>query len=350
MTRAWLSAPVVVPGAHTLPQQELWGRMDAALEAVGADERLRQQAAFVYARSEIDARHLELPIDELAARTDWYRALNEATHRLSARTLETLGHEAIGSCDGFIAVTSSHQGFPSLTRVLQEASGFGLNTLCFDLAGLGCSGPTHGMALAHTLVSSGTCRRVCVLCVDTMGSHGAMRRHHDAPRFAQIVAHCLSSDAAGAIIVSAEPLEGAMASYGGARLVAELWPGALDQNDYGACEHNQPYMSVGKAIRTRLVEETSRVLGALAEGSVFVHPGGKALMSALAQARPSLSDTIALSTGVLADHGNVGASSLLWVLASAHARSWALCPAFTLFALGPGIVTTALTLTEVSAP
>ena len=342
--RRWLGRPVLVPGAETVEQGELSQRMDAALAECGAPARLRQQSAFVHQRAGVARRHFELSLDECAGRRDWHRATNDATERLARRVLDAVDPDVLRGCDGLVCVSSSHAGFPSLSRVLQDGLNLDRSTLCFDLAGLGCAGPTHGLFLADTLLSRGACEAVCVACVDVMGTQGALRRHLSVPTLAQVVAHCLASDAAGVVVVRREPWPGAVLHYSGAELSSDLWPGSLDQNDLNACEHNEPFLAVGKAIRTRMTAETAPLLEAL-EGSRFIlHPVGKALMTALGAARPELNDSIAVASDVLEDHGNVGAASLLWVLGRALERGLALTPRATLFALGPGIVSTALTL------
>ena len=344
MTRAWVSTPALVAGAQTIDQGQLALRMDAALAECGAPSRLRQQAVFVHQRAGVARRHFELPLDESAQRRDWFRATNEASERLARRALEALEPSVLRSCDGLICVSSSHAGFPSLSRVLQDGFGLDRSMVCFDLAGLGCAGPTHGLFLADTLVGQGVCDAVCVLCVDVMGTQSLLRRHFAVPTLAQVVAHCLASDAAGAVVVRREPWPGAALDYDGAALRSELWPDSLDQNDLNACEHNEPFLAVGKAIRTRLTQEVEPLLEALGESRFLLHPGGKALMTALGAARPDLGDSIAIASDVLENHGNVGAASLIWVLGRALERRAALTSRLTLFALGPGIVTTALTL------
>lgn len=201
MTGVWLGRPVLVPGEQTVDQGQLALRMDTTLAACGAPSRLRQQAAFVFQRAGVARRHFELSLDESAARRDWFRATGRASERLARRALEAVDSSVLGACDGLVCVSSSHAGFPSLSRVLQDGLGLARSTLCFDLAGLGCAGPTHGLFLADTLLSRGACAAVCVVCVDVMGTQSALRRHVTVPTVAQMVADGLASDAAGVVVV-----------------------------------------------------------------------------------------------------------------------------------------------------
>lgn len=350
MSGIWMGRPALEPGAETVDQGQLARWMDARLVECGAPSRLRQQAAFVHQRAGVARRHFELPLDESAARRDWFRATNRAAERLARRALEAVEPDVLRGCGALVCVSSSHAGFPSLSRVLQDGLGLDRGTLCFDLAGLGCAGPTHGLFLADTLLGRGACDSVCVVCVDVMGTQSALRRHLVVPTLAQIVAHCLASDAASAIVMRREPWDGAALRYDEAALLSDLWPGSLDQNDLNACEHNEPFLAVGKAIRTRMTGEIAPILDALEGSRLLLHPGGKALMTALGEVRPELADSVAIASDVLEDHGNVGAASLLWVLGRALERGLPLAPSATLFALGPGIVSTALTLGAVSLP
>jgi predicted naringenin-chalcone synthase len=339
-----------VAGAHTYAQARLADELHAELEPLGDARAVAQLVRFVYAHSAIVERHLEVPLEEARRRDDWVRLVNEATLSLCLRSLGELfageGAPPASACDGLVAVSSSHAGFPGLTRLIQERLGFPLDALTFDLGALGCAGPTQGLYLATTLVATGACRNVCLVCVDAMGTHGAARRHRRAPSMAQVVAHCLASDGGAALVISKDPGPRPLLSFRAAMLRNQLWPGALDLNDFTADEDNQPFMSVGKEIRNRIVEELApTVEDPAARGSpILFHPGGAALMKLLAERWPELADSIALSCAVLAQHGNLGSSSLLWVLAEAMARRETLAPRLRLAALGPGIVSTLLTL------
>ncbi|MEL6187361.1 MAG: hypothetical protein AAFU79_22285, partial [Myxococcota bacterium] len=315
--------------------------MRGRLEGVDGAEALRKAVALVFARAEIQEVHHELGPDTVD-RVDWRQAVNEAAEALSRRTLARLEGDP-GACDAFVTVSSSHAGFPSLSRQLQEQAGFPLDARCFDLHGAGCSGPAQGLQLADLLLRTGAARRVCVLCVDVMGSYGQLRRFSQPPSMEELVAHCLASDGAAALVMSIQP--GPHLSYLGLSAHERLWSASLDQNALAASADNQPYLAVGKNIRTRLVEETS---GWFAERCsdevVLMHPGGAALMARVTEAQPDRAASVDISRTVLREHGNLGAPSVLFVLREALARRLPLGSRLTLFALGPGIVTTAVTL------
>src|SRR5579871_4250237 len=390
--RFYLRRLALAHGAHSYAQEEMADRMRRRLASVPDAEATSQVVGFVYGHSGIQRRFFELPLQEIEKRGDWYRMTNQASHAMATRALGALlGDElpasacdalivvsssyagfpslsrrlqeqfsfpvetqcwdlaALGcelpasACDALIVVSSSYAGFPSLSRRLQEQFSFPVETQCWDLAALGCAGPTHGIAMAQALLEAGACKNACVVCVDAFGTHGEARRHKAPPTMAMLVAHCLASDGAAAFVVGRDPGPRPLLSYRSCKLVSRLWPGSLDQNDFTADQDNQPLISVGKEIRTRIGDELAKVLDddSLRE-PLFVHPGGAALMRLLRERYPPLAATADLSMSVLADHGNLGAPSVLWVLDRALSASFAVAPRFRLVALGPGIVTTLL--------
>lgn len=345
----FVEPPFVVAGRHDYPQAELAEAMRGRIAALPGVESTRQMVGFVYEHAAIDTRHLEVSLAELGERRDWYRVVNEATLALARRALAGILRPELPAerIDALIVASSSFAGFPALSRLLQVEQGLRLDALCYDLAGLGCAAPTHALALACMLVESGRCRTVAVVCADAMGTHGESRVHHEVPSMSQLVAHCLASDGAAALIVAREPSRADALAFVGHRLDARLWPASLAENDLTASPDNQPLIAVGKAIRTRLLDELGPLLAELErepEATTLFHPGGASLMRTLGQHDPRLRPTLALSSKVLREHGNIGAASVLWVLHEACRREGPLTPIVRLVALGPGIVTTCLRL------
>ncbi|MEZ4293444.1 MAG: hypothetical protein R3B70_00585 [Polyangiaceae bacterium] len=332
-------------GAHAYSQDFLAEDMRSRLRSVPDGRAMAQMTGFVYDHSAIEQRFIEVDIDEIDRRHDWIRMVNQANQSLATRALLRLFNSGADprECGALVVVSSSYSGFPSLSRRLLEPCGFSLDTVCYDLAGLGCAGPTHAIAFAHALLQQGFTGAVCVVCVDAMATHGQARHHKHAPSMAQIVAHALASDGAAALVIGRDPGPSPLFSFESCRLTSHQWPSSLDQNDLTADEDNEPFLSVGKDIRTRILPELSKVLDDDAlSSSVFLHPGGAALMRSLKSRYPTLVPSADLSMSVLAEHGNLGASSLLWVLDRALRRGASIDPRFRLVALGPGIVTTSL--------
>lgn len=346
MSHHFCRALVTVPGRHTVEQDELAEQMKTRLDGLPDPDQRGRLVGFVYAQSGIRSRHLELDPTGLDRRKDWIQVVNEATRVLAERTLAALRErdpEGVANADHFLVVTTSHVGFPSLSRTLQQSSGIPLDAVCYDVAGLGCAGPTHGLHLAWTMLREG--RSVVLLFVDTMATWAACRSFDEVPPINEVVAHCLASDGAAALVLGAEPGPSPLYGAGRCTLRTQLWPDSLDQNDFNAGTAGRPFLSVGKDIRTRLVDETVGVFDAERRlEPMLLHPGGPDLMKRLGDAVPELGVPIRTSLGVLQQHGNLGSASVLFVLEQWLRDGGPLGPRFHMFALGPGIVTSLLTV------
>ncbi len=355
----YLGCPAVVPGRHRHTQAELAAALRGRLTELDGADSIRKMVGFIYEHSAIEHRHLEVELAQIAERSDWYLLVNDATFSLARRALAALAKAgtALAELDGLIVVSSAFAGFPALSRRLQVEFGLDLELRCYDLAGLGCAGPTHGLELADMLVATGACKNVAVVCADAMGTHGESRIHHQIPSMSQLVAHCLASDGSAALTVSAAPPKhGSSLAYTDCRLSSRLWPESLAENDFTTSTDNQPLIAVGKAIRTRLLDELGPMIADIDPDTSFFHPGGAALMRILGTARPELSATLELSSTVLRERGNIGAASILFVLNAAWTQhEWTrsdarIGPTLRMIALGPGIVSTQLLLTGVDLP
>lgn len=339
--RAWCQALSTELGKHTHAQQFLADRLREKLAPLPNSRPSTQLLGFIYERSEVRKRHVEADLGEVDARSDWRRLVNEATISLARRALAGLGD--LSDVGAFVVVSTSFAGFPSLSRVLQERVGMPLSAVCYDLTGLGCAGPTQGLHMAQTLLDAGH-GPVCLLFVDVMGTHGQCRQWTSLPEVGETVAHCLASDGAAAMRIGRVPGASPVFGYDSVSLKTRLWAESLEENDYNTSADGQPFMAVGKQIRTRLAEETAEFFtDEVRAGQILLHPGGIALMKLVRESYPDLSDTVELSTEVLRDHGNIGSASVLFVLREAL-RCGDLASTVHLFALGPGIVTTMLRL------
>jgi predicted naringenin-chalcone synthase len=343
--RFYLRGLALAKGTHRYSQERLAQELRDRLAHLSGAHSVGQMVNFVFTHSGIRHRHFEMTLEAIDARRDWYRLVNQAVESMAVRAVEVLRQKdpSVTSCDGLVVVSSSYAGFPSLGRRLQARFGFPPTASCYDLTGLGCAGPTQGLALAQALIEQGACRNVCLVCADAMGTHAQARHHNRLPSTAQLVAHCLASDGAAALSVGRDPGPAPSLRYTSSQLTSRLWEGALDQNDLTADEDNEPMVSVGKEIRDRLIPEFGKLLDAEARATpLLVHPGGAALMRQLKEHYPELSMAADLSLSVLFEHGNLGSPSVLWVLDRALRTRQHLSPSFRMVALGPGIVTTSL--------
>jgi predicted naringenin-chalcone synthase len=331
-------------GKHHYSQEHLAEEMRARIRYsdLPNTESITQMVYYIYSRSGIKKRHIELELSQINSRKDWIKLVNEATLMLCERVLTNLFSSDVkaSDCDGFIVVSSSYTGFPGITRQLQEKFGFPMEALCYDMSALGCAGIPHSLFLAHTLIKTGRCKQVCIMSADALGTHGESRQHNITPTMSQIVAHCLPSDSAAGIIISSKAGDKPIFSYRDCHLDTKLWSNSLDWNVMSATEDNQPYVNVGKEIRTRLLEEVEQFFTPeILEQPIFLHHGGDALMKVVSEKYPQLSDFMKLSTSEFQSNGNIGPSTVLWILHRALEREMPISPCFRLVAFGPGKVT-----------
>jgi predicted naringenin-chalcone synthase len=343
--RYYVQRLVTTLGAHTYTQEHLAAQLHAKIKDLPDAQSITQMVRFIYERSGVKKRHLEFPLREIEARKDWICLVNEAVLSMSTRTLDQLFSQGISAadCDCLIVGTSSYIGFPGLTRVLQERFGFPLDTLCYDVNGMGCATVPHSLYIAQMILDTGRCNNVCILCVDAFATCGESRQHFSAPEMSQVVAHCLPSDSAGAVIISRQPQPHSIFSYEDATLSTKLWPDSLNLNVMSADAYNQPLLSVGKEIRTRILEEMGYFFNeTVLQQPIFIHHGGDALMRLVGEKYPQLSEFIKLSTQEFQEHGNIGPSTVMWILNKALEVGMPLTPCFRLVTLGPGKVTAVL--------
>lgn len=376
--RYYLQRLVALQGRYTYPQSQMaeemrnrvapfelpnmetsQGRLKrSALMALAStlatpdSKSLTQMVSFLYDHSEIQQRHFEIELSEISNRKDWHRMINQATYSLCDRAMTDLFSNGIeaSKCDGLIAVSSTHAGFPGIARQLQEKFGLPLEAICYDLTAMGCVGALHGIYLAQMLIDSGRCRNVCVVCADAMGTHGQAGKFTSAPTISQLVANCLSSDGVAALILGKDPGPSPIYSYSGCQMQTRLWPKSAHLNILSVSETNQPYMSVGKDIQTRLLTELGHLMEeSMLDAPVYLHPGGIALMRLVRDKYPQLAASTDISVSELEETGNIGSPSVLLVLKKALDRNSAITPCFRLIAFGPGKVTAILLVENVTS-
>lgn len=343
-TRYHVRSFVTVPGANSYSQADMHADFCRRIRSLPGAEELRERIQTVYDRSAVDTRHLELPIDEIDRRREtmgWHPIVREVLLSLGRRALDRVfsGPESdtrVAECDALIVVASNFDGFPGPSRLLAEAMGFRPDAVFYDLGSQGCGGANHAIHLAQMLLETGRCKTVCLLCVDALGTHIQSRIYGALPSLSEIVARVLPSDGAAALILSSAPEPRPVFSYGSGDLQLHAW---RDSTDYGCTrtgDDGEPYGQVAKHLRDRVAEETSGLVGIL-DDPICVHPGGIAILRNLA---PSVGPSIEISAAVLREHGNMGAPTVLFVLAKALELGMRIEPRLRLLAFGPSLYTT----------
>ncbi len=351
--RTFCRGLVTTAGRHRAPQDDLATKLGHALEGLADPDGRRELVDFVYGQSGIRHRYHEALPQALADREeDWIQLVNQATTSLAERSLRRLRDqdpEGWAECDALVVASASYVGFPSLSRVLQPRLELPPGLLGLDLTGLGTAAPSHALYVAWSLLQQGH-RRVAVVFADAMATWGLARRWNRPPEVAEVLAHCLASDGAAALLLGDEPGRRPVLSFEGCALDCRTWDDTLALHGLGSRE-GEPYLAVGAEIRTRLLTECRWVFDDARHRAepMLLHPGGPSLAQRIAAMYPDLKATLRLSSEVLSAHGNLGAASILFVLQAALREGMPLGPRLRLFALGPGITTTLLRLEQVEA-
>jgi predicted naringenin-chalcone synthase len=343
--RFYVQGLELTPGKHTYAQPIFADKMKEALKGLPDPEKVYPLIHFTYSQSGIIQRHIEFDFEEVAPRRDWYRVVNEASTSIATRSVRQLlsNRLPVSECDGLVVVSGGHSGWPSLSRKLQMVLELPETAICYDLSGYGCAGVPHGIFLAQMLLRTERCQNVCVVSVDAMLTHGLLRKNDQIPPMSQFVAYCLVSDGAASLILSNTPGKNPLFSYEESTLQTKIWRGSLDWNVLSADENNQPFIFVGREVRYRAPEELAKVLDAKAMSSpIIMHPGGLALLRKVNEKYPSLSHGTKLAATVMRENGNLGASTVLWVLGKAFQEGYAISPTLNMIAIGAGKTTAVL--------
>ncbi|WP_394849918.1 hypothetical protein LZC95_20980 [Pendulispora brunnea] len=287
--------------------------------------------------ADILRRHFEIAPEELEGRTDWATVLSEASHRMALRALG--GVPDLMNLDALVVVSSSFFGYPGLARRLQVALRLPEECTCLDIGNAGCVGATQGWYVADALLQRGH-RRVCVVASDAVGAMACSPIESPSPSVEEIVARCLGSDGAAAVVLHAtDTREKSLFAYRACKLRTRLWgTETLDWNVLRATQNSLDFR-IAKEIRDRVVPEASAILKG-DPGTVFLHPGGRALLDHLQDA--GIVGTELARTDL--EDGNFGSSAVLRVLARGLERGVPLESTVFLVTFGPGKATSVLEL------
>ena len=303
----------------------------------------------VFSTAGIDTRQSAMPIDWFfeprgwPERTEVYlrvavdlfveaatRALNEA---------ELTG----GEVDAVVTVSSTGIATPSLEARAMDRMGFRPDAARVPVFGLGCAGGTTGLGLAAKLARATPGGVVLLVVVELCTLSFRM----DNLSKADIVATALFGDGAAACVLRTG--EDGFARVEGS--AEHTWPDTLNimgwrvgDTGFGvifdraippfARLHLRPAMDAMLAAQDMKVDDVDRFV---------CHPGGVKVIDALEASLSLAPGRLDHERAVLAEHGNMSAPTVLYVLD--RARRAGLPPRSVLVALGPGFTASTVTLT-----
>ncbi len=324
--------------AHRFRQDEI---MAQAAEVFGHRPDLMERMAKTYGNAGVKHRHSCVPLEWYRSSHGWPERMalfeEHAVRLLTEAGLRALADAGVAAREVAATVTVSSTGIvtPSLDSLLQEPLGLAPTVQRLPVFGLGCAGGVIGLARAAAIAQALPGRWVLFLCTELCGL--TFRSGDDSK--ANIIATTIFGDGAAAILVRA--------GGGGARAHIRAWgehtwPGTRDIMGWTVEDDGLGVVfsrSIPDLVRTMMRPVTDAFLAAqgLAQADLqglIVHPGGERVVEALEDSYGLAPGALAEARGVLADHGNMSAVTVLAVLRRTCARGAR--GVHLMAALGPG--------------
>lgn len=260
------------------------------------------------------------------------RALSDAG--VGPREVDQL---VVVTCTGFMA--------PGLDVMLVRGLGLRRDVGRTQVGFMGCHGAFVGLRQAAALTSARPATTALVVAVELCSLH--FQYGWDP---AQVVANALFADGAAAAVV-----RGPEASGGEGELALEAQASWLDEASEDAMTWRIGDHGFRMTLSAAVPERIQRGLRSQIEpwlethglslrdvATWAVHPGGPRILTAVTRALDLPDDALAVSRGVLADHGNMSSPTILFVL---ERLLWARAPRpWVALAFGPGLTTEAALL------
>ena len=302
----------------------------------------------VFSTAGINTRQSAMPIEWFLEPRSWPER-TEAYLRVAVDLFVEAAQRALDEAgltgsevDAIVTVSSTGIATPSLEARAMERMGFRPDATRIPVFGLGCAGGTTGLGLASKLARATPNSVVLLVVVELCTLSFRM----DNLSKADIVATALFGDGAAACVLRIG--EGGFARIEGA--AEHTWPDTLNimgwrvgDTGFGvifdraippfAKNHLRPVVDEMLAAQGLRVEDVDRFI---------CHPGGMKVIDALESALSLEAGRLDHERAVLAEHGNMSAPTVLYVLD--RARRVGLPAKSVLVALGPGFTASTVTL------
>ena len=294
---------------------------DEVLERLGLSGD--EFAEGIFARCGVQRRHLELS-DEFLDRTLQGRA-QQIDEQLMARSVQAV--DALGIDPQRIATVFSSSlytlGCPTLAHRLVEHYGMDPATDKYHISGVGCASGVPLMRLAEQAMRAHPDREALVVAAESMS--GILTRATPQDPRAKTVGSAIFGDGCAAVLLSGDPR-----AQGPAILASQVHqlPDSLGVVSL-QCSAHDSYLHLERelpdlagaglpAVADTFLENQG--LDRSAIDHWIAHPGGRRIVENIGSALGLTHDDLATSWGSLADHGNVGTPSVLYVLKNTIAQ------------------------------
>lgn len=302
----------------------------------------------VFANTGIETRQAVRPMDWYATPRTWPERttayLEGATELFIAAARKALDKAGVaaGEVDTVVTVSSTGIATPSLEARAMGVLGLKAGISRVPVFGLGCAGGVTGLAIAARLAAARPGAIVLLVCVELC----TLAARHDQLTPANLVATALFGDGAAACVVQA----GANGLGRIAGAAEHTWPDTLrimgwnvDETGFGVVFDRSIPAFATAHLRAAMEGLLARMeVEPEAVGRFVCHPGGAKVIEALEASLELHPGALDLERAVLADHGNMSAPTVLFVLERAL-NAGAAGPV-VLSALGPGFTASALRL------
>jgi alkylresorcinol/alkylpyrone synthase len=261
--------------------------------------------------------------------------------KAAGTALERAGVRA-GDVDTVVTISSTGISTPSLEARAMGRMGFREDVMRVPVFGLGCAGGVTGLAIAGRLAQSRPGSVVLMVAVELC----TLAIRLDEMTSANIVATALFGDGAAACVVKAGD-EGVAEIEAAAE---HTWPDSLDIMGWNVdplgfgviFDRAIPTFATAN-LRPAMEASLCRMGTSMDEVDRFIcHPGGSKVIEALEKSLDLGQGALTFEREVLADHGNMSAPTVLFVLERALAAKTS--GRMILTSLGPGFTASTLAL------
>lgn len=238
------------------------------------------------------------------------------------QSLDRITHLIVVSCTGFVA--------PGLDLALVDRLGLRPDVERTVVGFMGCYAALNGLKLARHIVRSEPQARVLVVCVELCTLH--FQETHDLEK---ILSFSLFGDGAAAALVSNDPVGFELDSFHTVLVADEpdLITWTIRDQGFDMVLSGKVPATLQRALRERsaqVAEDRSEI------DAWMVHPGGRSVLDAVAEAFALPSPALQASRSVLARYGNMSSATILFV-ARELLQSAEPCTRGLAMAFGPGL-------------
>lgn len=313
--------------AHSYSKDEL----SAFMEHFITDEVDLRKLKFLWRESGIDTKHSVLPDFKLKGEHKLFSSANHqptTKDRLSLfdkeapKLAEIAASKAIKAArlkpsDVTAIITVSCTGIkaPGLEIELSEKLGLSSNVQRHGINFMGCYAAFHGLRLADLICESSPDANVLVVCVELCSLHFKPGGTDD-----NLLSTTLFGDGASAVIVGGKPNVGGLAEMLGFQSM--LIPEGKEDMSWNVGGHGFDMVlnkNVPRHIETNIAKAfeqmiESQKMDKTEVGAFAIHPGGKNVLRAFANALNQNESALEPSFKVLRENGNMSSCTVLFVL------------------------------------